>query len=70
MLAQSRGQEDPLEEGRVLSHSSMCAWRAPWTEGTIVRMLVGQPDLLKLNQGLGWAEAKMISGDIRLLGSN
>ena len=36
----------------------------------MVRMLVGQPDLLKLNLGLGWAEAKMISGDIRLLGSN
>lgn len=38
----------------------------------IVRVLLGQPDLLRLNQawavvGLGWAEAKMISADISFL---
>ena len=27
----SLGQEDPLEEGRV-THSSILAWRIPWTE--------------------------------------
>ena len=29
--AQSRDQEDPLEEG-VATHSSLLAWRIPWTE--------------------------------------
>ena len=27
----SLGQEDPLEEG-VAAHSSILAWRIPWTE--------------------------------------
>ena len=27
----SQGQEDPLEEGMV-PHSSILAWRIPWTE--------------------------------------
>ena len=28
----SLGQEDPLEEG-MATHSSVLAWRIPWTEG-------------------------------------
>ena len=28
---QSLGQDDPLEKG-VASHSSILAWRIPWTE--------------------------------------
>ena len=28
---QSLGREDPLEEG-MASHSSILAWRIPWTE--------------------------------------
>ena len=28
---QSLGQEDPLEEG-MATHSSILAWRNPWTE--------------------------------------
>jgi len=28
----SLGQEDPLERG-VATHSSILAWRMPWTEG-------------------------------------
>ena len=28
---QSRGQEDPLEKG-MATHSSILAWRFPWTE--------------------------------------
>ena len=28
---QSLGQEDPLEEG-MATHSSISAWRVPWTE--------------------------------------
>ena len=31
MLVQSLGQEDPLEEG-MTTHSSILAWRVPWTE--------------------------------------
>ena len=30
-LVQSLGQEDPLEKGEV-THSSILAWRIPWTE--------------------------------------
>ena len=31
----SRGQEDPLEKG-MATHSSILAWRIPWTEeGTV-----------------------------------
>ena len=28
---QSQGQEDPLEKG-MAAHSSILAWRLPWTE--------------------------------------
>ena len=31
MQVQSRGGEDPLEQG-VATHSSILAWRIPWTE--------------------------------------
>ena len=31
MQIQSLGQEDPLEEG-MATHSSVLAWRTPWTE--------------------------------------
>ena len=31
MWVGSLGQEDPLEEG-VATHSSILAWRIPWTE--------------------------------------
>ena len=30
-LVRSLGQEDPLEEG-MATHSSVLAWRIPWTE--------------------------------------
>ena len=30
-VVQSLGREDPLEEG-VATHSSILAWRIPWTE--------------------------------------
>ena len=32
---QSLGQEDPLEEGTA-THSSILAWRIPWTEESIL----------------------------------
>ena len=31
MLVRSLGREDPLEKG-MATHSSMLAWRIPWTE--------------------------------------
>ena len=31
ILDQSQGQEDPLEKG-MATHSSVLAWRFPWTE--------------------------------------
>ena len=31
MWVQSLGQEEPLEEG-MATHSSILAWRIPWTE--------------------------------------
>ena len=31
MLVQSLSREDPLEEG-MATHSSILAWRIPWTE--------------------------------------
>ena len=31
MRVRSLGQEDPLEEG-MAAHSSILAWRVPWTE--------------------------------------
>ena len=31
MWVQSRGREDPLEEGMAIPSSSL-AWRIPWTE--------------------------------------
>ena len=31
MQVQSLGEEDPLEEG-MATHSSILAWRTPWTE--------------------------------------
>ena len=31
MWVRSPGQEDPLEEGMAI-HSSILAWRIPWTE--------------------------------------
>ena len=31
MRDQSSGQEDPLEEG-MATHSSILAWKIPWTE--------------------------------------
>ena len=32
MRVHSLGWEDPLEEGRA-THSSILAWKIPWTEG-------------------------------------
>ena len=47
MQAGCLGQEDPLEEG-VATHSSILAWRIPWTEesgATIHRVTESQTRL-------------------------
>ena len=35
MQVRSLGQEDPLEE-EMATHSSILAWRTPWTEKLVV----------------------------------
>ena len=42
------GQEDPLEEG-IVAHSSILAWRIPWTEeATVHRVAQSQTGLKRL----------------------
>ena len=40
MRVRSLGGEDPLEEGEA-THSSILAWRIPWTEETVGLQSVG-----------------------------
>ena len=43
------GREDPLEEG-MATHSSILAWRIPWTEELAVRGVTkGQKQLKQLS---------------------
>ena len=44
MQSQSLGWEDPLEEG-MATHTSILAWRFPWTEEPGVYSPRGQKDL-------------------------
>ena len=48
---QSLGQEDPLEEG-MATHSSILAWRIPWTE---------EPGRLQSIESQGWTRLKQLS---------
>ena len=41
MQVQSLGWEDPLEEEEMATHSSILAWRIPWTEETGVLWSLG-----------------------------
>ena len=40
----SLGQEDPLEKG-MATHSSILAWRIPWTGSLVGYSLCGQKEL-------------------------
>ena len=40
MWVQSLGQEDPLEE-EMATHSSILAWRIPWTEKSGGQWFIG-----------------------------
>ena len=42
------GQEDPLEKGTA-THSSICAWRIPWTEEPGVLQSMGSDVTWRLN---------------------
>jgi len=46
---QSLGQEDPLEDGTA-THSSILAWRIPWTEETSGIQRMGRKELDKTRQ--------------------
>ena len=45
----SRGWEDPLEEG-MATHSSILAWRIPWTEEPDGLQSVGSQNLKQLSK--------------------
>ena len=44
MRVQSLGQEEPLKEG-MATHSSVLAWRIPWTEEPGGLQLIGHKEL-------------------------
>ena len=44
MWAQSLSREDPLKEGMAI-HSSILAWRIPWTESLAGYRLWGRKEL-------------------------
>ena len=46
---QSLGQDDPLEKG-VASHSSILAWRIPWTEEPGRLQSMGLPKASDVNE--------------------
>ena len=48
MWVQSLGQEDPLEEG-IAAHSSILAWRIPWTGEPGGLQSVGSQSWTRLN---------------------
>ena len=59
MPVQSLNQKDPLEEGMAI-HSSILAWRVPWTEGAWYRVAKGLTQLKQLSMythtyGEDWA---------------
>ena len=63
----SLGQEDPLEEG-IATHSSILAWRIPWTEepGGLPSMgLQSQTWLKRLGTHSGWVIASYVLCSLR-----
>ena len=49
MLVRSLGWEDPVEEG-MATHSSILAWRIPWTEEPGGRQSIGSQSQIGLKQ--------------------
>ena len=50
----SLGREDPLEEA-MATHSSILAWRIPWTETPVHRVSKGQTQLKRLSTHACWS---------------
>ena len=48
MQVRSLGREDPLEEG-MATHSSILAWRIPWTEEPGGLQSIGSQDMTEVN---------------------
>ena len=49
LQVQSLGQEDPLEEGTA-THSSILAWRIPWTEEPSGLLSIGSQSQTQLKR--------------------
>ena len=47
---QSLGWKDPLEEEEMTTHSSILAWRIPWTEEPGGLQSIGSQSRIRLNQ--------------------
>ena len=61
---QSLDQEDPLEK-EIATHSSVLAWRIPWTEDSLVCYLMNaspQPSITK--QAQQWGPLHWVEGDL------
>ena len=60
----SLGQEDPLEKG-MGSHSSILAWRTPWTEETWRATVRGISDMTEATEPTGAGEVPWLPKQIR-----
>ena len=50
----SLGWEDPLEKG-MATHSSILAWRIPWTEEPVGLQSMGSQRVSSMDRGACWA---------------
>ena len=60
MWVQSLGWEDRLEEG-MATHSSVLAWRIPWTEGPGGLQSVGSQRLKRLSMATGINQHELVT---------
>ena len=60
MWVQSLGWEDRLEEG-MATHSSVLAWRIPWTEGPGGLQSVGSQRLKRLSMATGINQRELVT---------
>ena len=60
MWVQSLGWEDRLEEG-MATHSSVLAWRIPWTEGPGGLQSVGSQRLKWLSMATGINQRELVT---------
>ena len=60
MWVQSLGWEDRLEEG-MATHSSVLAWRIPWTEGPGGLQSMGSQRLKRLSMATGINQRELVT---------